>query len=49
MRLGAYGLACLTGRIRGESAQGLIEYSLLSGLVALSLMAAMAFALQCPG
>jgi Flp pilus assembly pilin Flp len=43
MRLIAYGLAWLTERMRDECGQGLIEYSLLSGLVALSLMAAMAF------
>jgi Flp pilus assembly pilin Flp len=44
MRLVAYGSAWLTGLIRGERGQDLIEYSLLAGFIALGLMAAMAFA-----
>jgi Flp pilus assembly pilin Flp len=43
MQLGVYGSAWLIGRLRGEGGQGLIEYSLLGGLIALGLMAAMAF------
>ena len=35
MRLAAYGSAWLTGLIRGERGQDLIEYSLLAGFIAL--------------
>ena len=44
MRLVAYGSAWLTGLIRGERGQDLIEYSLLGGFIALSLMLALAVA-----
>ena len=44
MQLVAYWLARLVARASGERGQDLIEYSLLSGLIGLGLMAAMAFA-----
>jgi Flp pilus assembly pilin Flp len=45
MQLVAYWLARLVARASGERGQDLIEYSLLGGLIALGLMAAMVFSL----
>jgi len=39
-----YGIGWLMGRLRGERGQDLIEYSLLGGVIALSLMLALAVA-----
>jgi Flp pilus assembly pilin Flp len=41
MQLIAYGLAWFLTHMRGERGQDLIEYSLLGGLLALALMAAL--------
>ena len=40
----AYGIGWLMGRLHGERGQDLIEYSLLGGFIALSLMLALAVA-----
>jgi Flp pilus assembly pilin Flp len=40
----AYGIGWLMGRLRGERGQDLIEYSLLGGFIAMSLMLALAVA-----
>ena len=45
MRLTEYAVACLRGQIRGERGQDFIEYSLLRGVIALSIVLAIAFSL----